>query len=67
MNKGTRCTVINCDHFSQCDTVTYHRSPKTRNRLVYYLTLIRTLFNILFKKNLNLNLIIFTIKMNLTI
>ena len=32
MNKGTRCTVINCDHFSQCDEITYHRFPKIRDR-----------------------------------
>ena len=58
INKGTRCTVKGCDHFSQCDTITYHRFPVNRDGLVYYLTLIRTLFNILFKKMNNLNLII---------
>ena len=67
MNKKSRYTVINCDHFTYSYTrytVTYHRFPQTRDRLVYYLTLIWTLFNILFLKFKNLNLIIFTIKIN---
>ena len=47
-NKGIRCSVMNCDNFSQIDNLPYHRYPKDKEQIVSN-TLFKSIFIKLFQ------------------